>query len=348
MPTSTRETLLSRYHYDPLDRLVNSTPFEQLTQRYYCKTRLTMEIEGGVQRTIVQHDDQLLAQQQSEGGKRTATMLATDQQRSVLNALDANQPNPLAYSPYGHRRLENGLLSLLGFNGERPDPVTGHYHLGNGYRQFNPVLMRFNSPDSWSPFGEGGLNAYEYCGGDPRNNIDPNGHSFAGFFKSIGRNIGLRKSSKHQSVNKLNSNLNDYEPSRFFDEITIHGRDSNQLTQTPVLKQLAKVNKSNQAVLVETFDSDSVTYNTVSTLVKKDGNIFLTPPYLNSISAKPPANAYTKTSADRLNAGIRKTDRPISTEEAYNFMHPDINTRTQRDYFWPTSPRRDSNYWRDK
>ena len=83
---------------------------------------------------------------------------------------------PLAHSPYGHRPAENGLLSLLGFNGERPDPLTGHYHLGNGYRQFNPVLMRVNSPDSWSPFGEGGLNAYAFANGDPRNKIDPDGH----------------------------------------------------------------------------------------------------------------------------------------------------------------------------
>jgi RHS repeat-associated protein len=66
---------------------------------------------------------------------------------------------------------------LLGFNGERPDAVTGHYLLGNGYRAFNPVLMRFNSPDSWSPFGKGGLNTYTYCLGDPVNFSDPNGHS---------------------------------------------------------------------------------------------------------------------------------------------------------------------------
>jgi RHS repeat-associated protein len=176
MLTRHRETLLCCYRYDPLDRLVNSTPFEQPTQRYYCKTRLATEIQGAVRRSILQHDDQLLAQQQRDGANVTSTLLATDQQRSVLNALDANQPNPLAYSPYGHRPTENGLLSLLGFNGERPDPVTGHYHLGSGYRQFNPVLMRFNSPDSWSPFGKGGLNAYAYCQGDPANNTDPSGH----------------------------------------------------------------------------------------------------------------------------------------------------------------------------
>jgi RHS repeat-associated protein len=187
MPTSTRDILLGRYHYDPLDRLVDCTPFGQAAiQRYYCKTRLSTELQGAVQRTIVQHDNQLLAQQQCEGVKMTTTLLAPDQQRSVLNALVANQLHPLAYAPYGHRSPENGLLSLLGFTGERPDAVTGHYHLGNGYRQFSPGLMRFTSPDSWSPFGEGGLNAYAYCAGDPVNKIDPNGHAALGLFLIAG------------------------------------------------------------------------------------------------------------------------------------------------------------------
>ncbi|WP_010202033.1 RHS repeat-associated core domain-containing protein, partial [Pseudomonas amygdali] len=44
------------------------------------------------------------------------------------------------------------------------------------YRAFNPVLMRFNSPDTLSPFGRGGLNAYAYCQGDPVNRSDPDGH----------------------------------------------------------------------------------------------------------------------------------------------------------------------------
>ncbi|WP_131108978.1 RHS repeat-associated core domain-containing protein [Pseudomonas sp. Sample_10] len=174
MPTTTRETVLSRYRYDPLDRLSAQTDI----QRFYCNNRLATEVGGGVQTSLFQHDDQLLAQRQARADKIDTTLLATDQQRSVLNALDATRPHAIAYSPYGYRPPENGLLSLLGFNGERPDPVTGHYHLGNGYRQFNPVLMRFNSPDSWSPFGKGGLNAYAYCGADPVNQRDPSGHKF--------------------------------------------------------------------------------------------------------------------------------------------------------------------------
>ena len=118
-------------------------------------------------------------------------LLATDQQQSVLNTLDGNGPRSIVYTAYGHRPRENGLLSLLGFNGEPPDALTGHYHLGNGYRQFNPVLMRFNSPDSWSPFGEGGLNAYAYCGGDPRNLTDPTGH-MRKIENFVRRTLGLR------------------------------------------------------------------------------------------------------------------------------------------------------------
>ncbi|WP_347911200.1 RHS repeat-associated core domain-containing protein [Pseudomonas grandcourensis] len=177
---STQPILLCRYSYDPLDRLISQLePDTPIHQRFYCKSRLATEIHGTMRYSIVQHGDQLLAQQRSEGYLLDSTLLATDQQRSVLRTLKADHPSqPTAYSPYGHRPLENGLLSLLGFNGERPDPVTGCCLLGNGYRAFNPVLMRFNSPDSLSPFGKGGLNAYAYCAGDPINRADPTGHGF--------------------------------------------------------------------------------------------------------------------------------------------------------------------------
>jgi RHS repeat-associated protein len=72
------------------------------------------------------------------------------------------------------------VSSQLGYNGERREGKTGRYMLGNGYRAFSPVLMRFNSPDSWSPFGDGGVNAYAYCEGDSVNNVDPSGHTIWG------------------------------------------------------------------------------------------------------------------------------------------------------------------------
>ncbi|WP_434655129.1 RHS repeat-associated core domain-containing protein [Pseudomonas sp. R3-56] len=198
MSASSRETVLCRYHYDPLDRLVDRAPYEQAgIQRFYCKSRLATEIQGVVQRSVFQHDERLLAQRRHENARVNTALLATDQQHSVLNVLDATGPHPFAYTPYGHRPAENGLLSLLGFNGEPPDPVTGHYSLGSGYRVFNPVLMRFNSPDSLSPFGDGGLNAYGYCAGDPINWTDPTGHIpikpvMDAFLKNLAKQ-GLRK-----------------------------------------------------------------------------------------------------------------------------------------------------------
>ncbi|MCH5515412.1 RHS repeat-associated core domain-containing protein [Pseudomonas syringae] len=176
--TSPDQTVLCKYRYDPLDRLASSSPAGQAdVQRFYQKNRLATEIEGASRRTVFQHEDLLLAQQRQVDGVVDTTLLATDQQRSVLRLVDKSGIEPVAYSPYGHHPAESGLTSLLGFNGERRDPVTGHYLLGNGYRAYNPVLMRFNNPDSLSPFDEGGLNAYGYCGGDPIGVVDPSGHA---------------------------------------------------------------------------------------------------------------------------------------------------------------------------
>ncbi|BFT59987.1 RHS repeat-associated core domain-containing protein [Pseudomonas moorei] len=202
---SNRGTVLCRYHYDPLDRLAASTPSAQASaQRFYLKDRLTTEIQGAVQRSIMQHEDQLLAQRERQTTAVHTHLLATDQQRSVLNLLDAVARHALAYTPYGHRHWQNALLSLLGFNGERRDPLTGWYFLGNGYRAFNTVLMRFNSPDSWSPFGKGGANAYAYCVGDPVNRMDPTGHAW-NFVRAALRFFGLRRSNMQDIQNARSS-----------------------------------------------------------------------------------------------------------------------------------------------
>nr|WP_269084722.1 RHS repeat-associated core domain-containing protein [Pseudomonas sp. RIT-PI-q] len=83
----------------------------------------------------------------------------------------------MAYSTYGEQSAQQDVATRLGFNGQLREANIGWYLLGNGYRAYNPRLMRFHSPDSWSPFGRGGLNAYMYCVGDPVNRSDPTGHT---------------------------------------------------------------------------------------------------------------------------------------------------------------------------
>lgn len=101
---------------------------------------------------------------------RDTQLLMVDLQASNLRSV-GGVPRP--YQPYGAHLPDGG--ALLGFTGQPADPVTGCYHLGNGRRTYNPLLRRFHSPDTISPFGDGGLNAYAYCLGDPVNHRDPTG-----------------------------------------------------------------------------------------------------------------------------------------------------------------------------
>lgn len=179
------DTPLCLYRYDALDQLVGLTPALQAnTRRFYAQGKLTTEIRGQESHTIIQHADHLLAQLRRQSTTVHTSLLLADRQRSILHILDA-QAHLLNYTPYGYRPAEHGTSSLLEFNGERRDPVTGHYLLGNGYRAFNPILKRFNSPDNMSPFGKGGLNPYAYCLGDPVNHADPTGHFIGAIFAAL-------------------------------------------------------------------------------------------------------------------------------------------------------------------
>ncbi|WP_256582498.1 MULTISPECIES: RHS repeat-associated core domain-containing protein [unclassified Pseudomonas] len=109
--------------------------------------------------------------------KIEAYLLVTDNHGSVIGAQPPVTPYPLVYTAYGYRPGCPGLEVMLGFNGQRKDPVTGCYPLGNGYRDYDPFLMRFRSPDNLSPFTQGGINAYSYCAGEPVNSTDPSGHT---------------------------------------------------------------------------------------------------------------------------------------------------------------------------
>jgi len=82
------------------------------------------------------------------------------------------------------QRISHGFP---GYNGELHEPVRGWQMLGNGYRAYSAVLMRFQSPDSLSPFGAGGLRAYAYCGNDPVNLLDHSGH----FLQYVGAGLAV-------------------------------------------------------------------------------------------------------------------------------------------------------------
>ncbi|WP_260676610.1 RHS repeat-associated core domain-containing protein [Pseudomonas congelans] len=186
--TPTTSAVLCRYRYDPLDRLASTSPAGQgAALRFYCKSRLATHIQGAIRHTIFGHDEQLLAQQKHSVTGNETSLLATDQPGSVLHGVSGAGIESAAYSAYGYSDAENGLDCLMGFNGELRDPVSGHYLLGNGYRAFNPVLMRFNSPDSLSPFAAGGINCYAYCSGDPTDRTDPTGAVWKPVIGSLGK-----------------------------------------------------------------------------------------------------------------------------------------------------------------
>lgn len=103
-------------------------------------------------------------------------LLQVDYSGTVTYAHTNSGDVGLAYSVYGLDAASLIRAPYLRFNGQCLELAFGYYLLGKGYRGYHPVLMRFNSPDSYCPFGPGGLNAYTYCAGDPVNRSDPSGH----------------------------------------------------------------------------------------------------------------------------------------------------------------------------
>ncbi|WP_251862441.1 RHS repeat-associated core domain-containing protein [Clostridium sp. Marseille-Q2269] len=94
------------------------------------------------------------------------------------------------YTPYGYSFYAQE--DKIQYAGERLDSINNLYHLGNGERAYDPILMRFLQPDNLSPFDGGGINPYAYCLGDPINFTDPSGHiSSWGIAAIVFGSIGL-------------------------------------------------------------------------------------------------------------------------------------------------------------
>ncbi|ULH11495.1 hypothetical protein MF265_01480 [Serratia marcescens] len=161
----------TRYQYDAGNRLVQ----EADTALYYLDDRLNTQASARGSIRLVTVGGQAVAQVRTDGSQnRDVWLTGTDGAGSILLADNGSRQEYHAYTPYGESPTAG--MPVLRFRGERGDPVSGHYHLGNGYRTYSPALMQFLSPDSLSPFGAGGINSYAYCGADPVNRSDPGGH----------------------------------------------------------------------------------------------------------------------------------------------------------------------------
>lgn len=99
-------------------------------------------------------------------------LFCIDQANTVLR--QGNAGAPIDYDPFGYQH-NTAFEAYPSFNGHLIEMATQTYLLGNGHRTFNPVLRRFHSPDTLSPFGNAGINMYAYCLGDPINRTDPSG-----------------------------------------------------------------------------------------------------------------------------------------------------------------------------
>ncbi|EKG41893.1 YD repeat-containing protein-containing protein [Pseudomonas syringae pv. avellanae str. ISPaVe013] len=167
---------INTYSYDGHDHLLttrNGNDSEIL--RFYQDQQLSSTVQDS-RRTQFLHIGEQPVGQQTVGEPADTLLLLTDANQSVLAEFQQNTLRTAVYSAYGERHSDDSLLSVTAFNGEVCEKDTGWYLLGNGYRAYNPGMMRFHSPDSLSPFGAGGLNPYTYCLGNPIAWRDPTGH----------------------------------------------------------------------------------------------------------------------------------------------------------------------------
>jgi len=182
------QTTMCDYRYDPSGQLTDRVVDGRLTRSFFSGGQITHERTGDQTLRLIGDGNALFAQTKIAAGVRHATtLLGCDAQGSVRLEAD-NAVRTRRYSAHG-AEAANDDNSPFGYAGERRDTFTGWY-IPNGYRPYDPIIMGFLSPDSDSPFGQGGLNSYAYCAGDPVNRIDPTGHGWLTWL-AAGIGIGL-------------------------------------------------------------------------------------------------------------------------------------------------------------
>lgn len=277
----------SQYRYDPLDTLAGQDGGSGgQERRFYADGKLANQIQAGNSSTFMRGEGVVLAEHQAGVGPKSLLM-ASDEKNSVLLELSQEGRNAIAYSAYGHRSADAPPSGHLSYNGERRETQTGWYLLGNGYRAFNPALMRFHSPDSWSPFGAGGVNAYMYVSGNPVENADPTGHitvgSFMRFFKLPTKSNKIAQ--KSADVLKALS-----APSGTFDMVPLaKGVPPNKLSSGQYNLSGDQIIRHNNAVAFnESVDQGKKAYISMERYLDDvaDGRVFSRPDVVDAVSAQ--------------------------------------------------------------
>lgn len=182
-------TDLSRYEYDEHGRLLIQWEgeFGKAARReliysgdVLCGER-KVDANGSTLATLIRDDEAGLVAHLDQGSDRRTLFLLLDPidgSGEEVEALADGQwaSRRVAFTPYGDAPVTdlNAMASGMGFNRQRPDPVTGNYHPGHGYRLYDSNEKAFAQSDSFGPFVV--LNVHGYCGGDPVNRHDPSGH----------------------------------------------------------------------------------------------------------------------------------------------------------------------------
>ena len=141
---------------------------------FYNRKQPNIILSDHLHATLLRNNSMPLAELTYCNNVSSTLLTLNDGQHSVLNATSGQLIN---YTPYGYANREQGEFPNQMFNGQIQPPLKHCYLLGNGLRIYSPILMRFCSPDTYSPFASGGINPYVYCNDDPINHIDPTGHT---------------------------------------------------------------------------------------------------------------------------------------------------------------------------